>query len=161
MAERAGGGGEFVCRREGRALDDWQKGKGEGTRCSAAMRPERRMRWKGERPVLQPRQVQPRIRTKRNINSTRQEYCYDLRRTTFATTATAFDCTRWVVVVVPPPRALLAPPTFPSASHFSHTLLIYLPFPVSPLPLPFLLTRHATPTKPHRYRLLPPVPPAP
>ena len=102
--------------------------------CSAATRPERRMRWKGGKRLLQPRQAQPRRRTRRNVNSTRRGYCYDLRRTTSATTATAFHCTRWVVVVVvllllplcwhprlsPPPRALFSRPphifTFPRLS---------------------------------------------
>ena len=101
--------------------------------CSAATRPERRMRWKGEKRLLQPRQAQPRRRTRRNVNSTRRGYCYDLRRTTSATTATAFHCTRWVVVVVlllpalcwhprlsPPPRTLFSRPphifTFPHLS---------------------------------------------
>ena len=114
-----------------------ERGKGEGTMCSAATRPERRMRWKGEKRLLQPRQAQPRRRTRRNVNSTRRGYCYDLRRTTSATTATAFHCTRWVVVVVLLLRALLAPPDFPlRLACFSHALPIYLPFPVSPLPLP-------------------------
>ena len=87
----------------------------------------------GRRRLLQPRQAQPRRRTRRNVNSTRRGYCYDLRRTTSATTATAFHCTRWVVVVVlplpalcwhprlsPPPRALFSRPphifTFPQLS---------------------------------------------
>ena len=114
-----------------------ERGKGEGTMCSAATRPERRMRWKGEKRLLQPRQAQPRRRTRRNVNSTRRGYCYDLRRTTSATTATAFHCTRWVVVVV-----LLFPrsagtPDFPlRLACFSHALPIYSLFPVSPLPLP-------------------------
>ena len=114
-----------------------ERGKGEGTMCSAATRPERRMRWKGEKRLLQPRQAQPRRRTRRNVNSTRRGYCYDLRRTTSATTATAFHCTRWVVVVVLPSPALLAPPDFPlRLACFSHALPIYSLFPVSPLPLP-------------------------
>ena len=58
-------------------------------------------------------------------------------------------------------RALLAPPTFPSASRafLMPSPYIYL----SPsLPSPSLsLTRHAAPAKPHRYRVLPSVPPAP
>ena len=63
----------------------------------------------GRKRLLRPRQAQPRMRTKRNIDLTGREYCYDLRRTTFATTATAFHCTRWVVVVVLPPRSAGTP----------------------------------------------------
>ena len=54
-----------------------------------------------------------------------------------ATTATAFDCTRWVVVVVPPPPRSAGTPTFPSASHafLMPSPYIYLSLPL-PLPLP-------------------------
>ena len=143
----------------GEHLTIGKRGKGEGTMCSAATRPERRMRWKGEKRLLQPRQAQPRRRTRRNVNSTRRGYCYDLRRTTSATTATAFHCTPWVVVVV---LLLLAPPrTFPSASRAFLTPSPYIHFSPS-LPSPSLsLTCHAAPAKPHHYRVLPSVPPAP
>ena len=161
-AERAGGEGEFVCRMDGSALDDWQR-KGKRGRddvlCGNEARAEDEV--EGRKRLLKPRPAQPRRRTRRNVNSTRRGYCYDLRRTTSATTATAFHCTRWVVVVVPPPRALLAPPTFPSASRAFLTPSPYIYLSPS-LPSPSLsLTRHAAPAKPHRYRILPSVPPTP
>ena len=113
-------------------------GKGKRGRddvlCSNEARAEDEV--EGRKRLLRPRQAQPRMRTKRNIDLTRREYCYDLRRTTLATTATAFHCTPWVVVVVLLP-ALLAPPDFPlRLACFSHALPIYSLFPVSPLPLP-------------------------
>ena len=138
MAERAGGEGEFVCRMDGSALDDWQR-KGERGKddvlCGNEARAEDEV--EGRKRLLRPRQAQPRMRTKRNMDLTRREYCYDLRRTTFATTATAFHCTRWVVVVVASPPGSAGTPDFPlRLARFSHALPIYLPFPVSPLPLP-------------------------
>ena len=161
MAERAGGEGEFVCRMDGRALDDWQGERGrDDVLCSNEARAE---------DEVEGRKIVVATSTGATTNENEEKYKFDSTRTLLRLTTDDFCydsyCFRLYSVggggLIPPPRALLAPPAFPSALHFSHALLIYLPFPVPPLPLPFLLTRHATPTKPHRYRLLPPVPPAP
>ena len=161
-AERAGGEGEFVCRMDGRALDDWQGERGrDDVLCSNEARAEDEVEGRKKR-LLQPRQAQPRRRTRRNVNSTRRGYCYDLRRTTSATTATAFHCTRWVVVVVASsPGSAGTPPTFPSASHAFLTPSPYIYLSPSLPSSSLSLTRHAAPAKPHRYRILPSVPPTP
>ena len=136
-------------------------GKGEGTRCSAATRPERRMRWKGEKRLLQPRQAQPRRRTRRNVkfDSTRillrlttNDFCYD---------SYCFPLYSVGGGGGSPPRALLAPPTFPSASRAFLTPSPYIYLSPSLPSSSLSLTRHAAPAKPHRYRILPSVPPTP
>ena len=100
----------------------------------AAMRPKWRMRWRGGKRGAATSTGTMMGRSRENINLTRQQYCCDLQQGDSTTMATAFDYTWWVVVV-PSSLALLAPPTFLSASRTFSCLPHIFTFPrLSPFP---------------------------
>ena len=139
-----------------------ERGKGEGTMCSAATRPERRMRWKGEKTVVA-------TSTGATTEENEEKCKFDSTRILLRLTTNDFCYDSYCFPLYSvgggggssPPPLCWHPRTFPSASRAFLTPSPYIHFSPS-LPSPSLsLTCHAAPAKPHRYRVLPSVPPAP
>ena len=162
-AERAGGEGEFVCRMDGSALDDWQR-KGKRGRddvlCGNEARAEDEV--EGRKTVV----ATP---TGATTEENKEKCKFDSTRILLRLTTNDFCYDSYCFPLYsvgggggsPPPRALLAPPTFPSASRAFLTPSPYIYLSPSLPSSSLSLTRHAAPAKPHRYRILPSVPPTP
>ena len=161
-AERAGGEGEFVCRMDGSALDDWQR-KGKRGRddvlCGNEARAEDEVEGRKTVVATSTGATTEENEEKCKFDSTRlllrlttNDFCYDSYCFPLYSVGGGGGSSS---------SRSAGNPNFPlRLALFSRPPRIFT-FPRLSPPPSLSLTRHATPTKPHCYRLLPPVPPAP